>query len=318
MELSKICSAIRSQIGHVLLGQSDVVAEILVAILARGHALLEGVPGLGKTLLVRVLARTLGCENKRIQFTPDLMPSDVTGGNVYNQHTQRFEFQAGPVFTQLLLADEINRAPAKTQSALLEAMQDRSVTADGVTRELPRPFFVLATQNPVESQGTYPLPEAQMDRFLLKVSVDYPSRQTERKILINHVRGFDASELDAVGLKQIATAQQLVEMQQTVRTVSVQEELLDYITDIVTRTRVHRSIELGASPRGSISILATARARAAMEGRDYVIPDDIKTLAPAVLRHRVVLQPDAEFEGISADDCVQAILSESKVPKTAA
>ncbi|NVB38314.1 MoxR family ATPase [Pseudenhygromyxa sp. WMMC2535] len=318
-EFAQAFAAARAEVGRVLLGQEDVVEHVLLAIFARGHVLIEGVPGLGKTLLVRTLGRVLGCEFKRIQFTPDLMPSDVTGGNVFNQQQNQFMFLAGPVFTQLLLADEINRAPAKTQSALLEAMQDRSVTVDGATRPLPRPFFTIATQNPVESQGTYPLPEAQLDRFLMKINVDHPERGVERAILQNYVQGFDPSDLDSVGIRQLISAEQLVAMQTAVSTgVGVREDILDYITDLVSRTRSHRSIYLGASPRASISLLNCARARAASEGRDFVIPDDVKWLAPAILRHRLVLHPDAEIEGVTADDCVQTILREATVPQTAA
>ncbi len=316
-QLATTFQQIQHQVGRVLLGQQEVVEHVLIGVFARGHVLLEGVPGLGKTLLVRSLAQVLGCESKRIQFTPDLMPSDVTGGNMYNQKIDQFEFMPGPVFTQLLLADEINRAPAKTQSALLEAMQERSVTTDGVTRQLPRPFFVLATQNPLESQGTYPLPEAQLDRFLLKIDVTHPSREVEKQILANYVRGFDADRLAEAGLEQLLTAEQLVSLQQSCANVRIDEALLDYITDIVGRTRSHRSIFVGASPRASISLLKASRVRAAIQGRDFVIPDDVKMLAPAILRHRIVLHPDAEFEGTTPDDCVRSILGETPVPKTA-
>jgi MoxR-like ATPase len=309
---------IRAEAEKVLLGQSELVHQTIIAILAGGHVLIEGVPGLGKTLLVRTLGQILGCKFKRIQFTPDLMPSDVTGGNVFNQREDRFVFHEGPVFTQLLLADEINRAPAKTQASLLEAMQDLAVTTDGVTRPLPMPFFVIATQNPIESQGTYPLPEAQLDRFLMKLFVKHPHPAVERMILKNHVLGFSATRLDRLDLTQVSSAEDIEAMRATLNDVRVDDGLLEYITDIVGKSRTHRSIYLGASPRGSIGLLAAARAMAASEGRDFVIPDDVKALAQPVLRHRLILHPDAEIEGVSADDCVEEILREAKVPRTAA
>jgi MoxR-like ATPase len=317
-QFAQAFAAIRSEVSRVLLGQDEVVEQVLLAIFARGHVLIEGVPGLGKTLLVRTLGRVLGSEFKRIQFTPDLMPSDVTGGNVFNHQQDAFVFMPGPVFTQLLLADEINRAPAKTQSSLLEAMQDRSVTVDGVTRPLPQPFFTIATQNPIESQGTYPLPEAQLDRFLLKIDVGHPSREVEKSILNNYLRGFDPADLDTLGVRQVCNAKELLGLATVAQTVAVDDGVLDYITDIIGRTRVQRSIYLGASPRASIALLTTARVSAASDGRSFVIPDDVKRLAPAVLRHRLVLHPDAEIEGMTADECVQSILREAPVPKTAA
>jgi MoxR-like ATPase len=310
-------AAIRTEVSRALLGQDEVVEQVLLAIFARGHVLIEGVPGLGKTLLVRTLGRVLGSEFRRIQFTPDLMPSDVTGGNVFNQQRNAFVFMPGPVFTQMLLADEINRAPAKTQSALLEAMQDRSVTIDGETRPLPQPFFTIATQNPIESQGTYPLPEAQLDRFLMKIHVEHPSREVEQDILRSYVRGFDPAALDSAGVQQVCSAAQLLELAAITQTVGVSDDVITYITDIVARTRGHRSIYLGASPRASIALLTVGRARAAALGREFVTPDDVKWLAPAVLRHRLVLHPDAEIEGTTADDCIAAILREAPVPKTA-
>ncbi len=290
------------EVSRALIGQEDVIEHVLIAIFARGHVLIEGVPGLGKTLLVRALSHVVGAGFKRIQFTPDLMPTDVSGGNVFDAKEGAFRFLPGPVFTQLLLADEINRAPAKTQSSLLEAMQDRSVTADGVTRPLPDPFFVIATQNPVESQGTYPLPEAQLDRFLLKLEVRHPSKQAEKKVLEYYLHGFDPAALERIGLERVLTAEEVVSMQAALADVRVDSGIMDYIIDIVGRTRAHPSVYLGASPRASIGLLVTARARAASESRDFVTPDDVKMLAPAVLRHRLVLHPDAELEGVTADD----------------
>jgi MoxR-like ATPase len=309
---------IRSEVERALVGQTELVEHALIALVARGHVLLEGAPGLGKTLLVRVLGRVLSCEHRRIQFTPDLMPSDVIGGNVWSQPKGAFEFFKGPVFAQLLLADEINRAPAKTQSALLEAMQERQVTVDGVSRPLPDPFLVMATQNPIESQGTYPLPEAQLDRFMFKLAVLAPSHEIEMAILRNHLAGFDAQAIERLNLERVITPAVLLDMQAFARQLRVDDGIVGYIADIVCRTRGHRSLYYGASPRASIALLHGAQARAASRGRDFVSPDDVKALAPAVLRHRVGLQPDAEIEGMSTDDCVAEILRDVRVPETIA
>lgn len=315
-QLSGELRRIEAEVSRVLVGQESLVEHVLVGLIARGHVLIEGVPGLGKTLLVRALSRVLGLAFRRIQFTPDLMPSDITGSTLYSQKLGEFSFVPGPVFCELLLADEVNRAPAKTQSALLEAMQERSVTTDGITRPLPEPFLVLATQNPVESQGTYPLPEAQLDRFLLKLDVGHPSQAAEEQILANYMAGFDPSDLS--GLGQIATRESVLAMQRAIADIRVAPEILSYVTDIVRRTRSHPSVSLGASPRASIGLLGVARAHALWEGRDYVVPDDVKSYAHAVLRHRLMLQPDAELEGISADNCIDAVLRDAVVPKTSA
>ena len=315
-QCSAALSRVQSEVGRVLIGQAELVEQVLVGLLARGHVLIEGVPGLGKTLLVKALGQTLGLSFRRIQFTPDLMPSDVTGSNVYNAKLSEFAFVAGPIFAQLVLADEVNRAPAKTQSALLEAMQDRSVSSDGVTRQLPGPFLVIATQNPVESQGTYPLPEAQLDRFLLKLEIRYPGKQAEVLLLKNYVAGFDSNKLE--GFPQLLSEEQVLTMQHAVTSVRVTDDILDYITSIVEKSRSHPAVALGASPRASIGLLAAARAHALLRGRDFVVPDDVKSFAHAVLRHRLVLQPDAELEGTSPDTCIDGILHEVPVPKTAA
>ncbi len=315
-ELSAELRRIEAEVSRVLVGQEALVEHVLVGLVARGHVLIEGVPGLGKTLLVRALSRVLGLSFRRIQFTPDLMPSDITGSTLYSQKLGEFSFVPGPVFSELLLADEVNRAPAKTQSALLEAMQERSVTTDGVTRPLPEPFLVLATQNPIESQGTYPLPEAQLDRFLLKLEVKHPSQAAEAQLLANYVAGFDPSELSH--LNQISSRAQVLEMQRALGNIRITRDIIDYVTDIVRRTRTHPSVSLGASPRASIGLLGVARAHALWEGRDFVIPDDVKSYAHAVLRHRLQLQPDAELEGFTADHCVDSVLRDAVVPKTSA
>ncbi len=306
--------AVENQVARVLFGQDDVVRLALVGLFAGGHILLEGPPGIGKTLLARTLACTLGIGFRRIQFTPDLMPSDVTGGNLYDQRAGEFVFRPGPVFTQILLADEINRAPSKTQAALLEAMSDRQVTVDGTTRALPVPFFVLATQNPIESEGTYPLPEAQLDRFLLKVLVGHPTAAVEVTLLEHYLAGFDASNLEAVGLEPQVDTESIGRMRAVARTVRVDRTLLDYIAAIVGRTRSHPAVDVGASPRASIALLLCGQVLAASEGRTYLVPDDVKELAAPVLRHRFLLQPDAELEGTNHDMVIRAILADVPVP----
>jgi len=307
---------IKLQMARVVVGQDELLTGVLVAALARGHVLIEGVPGLGKTLVARSLAAVSGCAFKRIQFTPDLMPADITGSSVYSRETGRFSFVPGPVFAQLLLADEINRAPAKTQSALLEAMQDHQITVDGSSRALPVPFVVVATQNPVESHGTYPLPEAQLDRFLFKLTVRDPSVEGERDIVRRHADGFDPNDLSA--LEAVTSADAIVAMQQHARRVYVHDALIAYVVEIVRRTRDDRAIELGASPRASIALVKAAQVLAASEGRAFVTPDDVKPMVAAVLRHRLMLHPDAQLQGLSADDRIDEILRAVPVPRLAA
>jgi MoxR-like ATPase len=307
---------IKQQMARVVVGQQELVEGVLVAAIAKGHVLVEGAPGLGKTLVARTFAMVSGCAFKRIQFTPDLMPSDITGSSVYSRETGKFTFVPGPIFAQLLLADEINRAPAKTQSALLEAMQDHQVTVDGVSRPLPAPFVVVATQNPVESQGTYPLPEAQLDRFLFKLTVGDPPPEIERTIVRHHADGFDPTDLSS--LQAATSAEELVAMQQHAQGVHVDDAVIAYIVELVRRTRDDKSIELGASPRASIALLKSAQVIAASEGRTFLTPDDVKPMVAAVLRHRVMLHPDAQLQGISADERIEEILRAVPVPRLAA
>ncbi|MEU3075144.1 AAA family ATPase [Streptomyces laurentii] len=307
--------ALRAEIGKAVVGQDPAVTGLVVALLCRGHVLLEGVPGVAKTLLVRALASALELDTKRVQFTPDLMPSDVTGSLVYDTRTAEFSFQPGPVFTHLLLADEINRTPPKTQSSLLEAMEERQVTVDGVPRPLPDPFLVAATQNPVEYEGTYPLPEAQLDRFLLKLTVPLPSREDEIAVLTRHAQGFDPRDLKAAGLRPVAGPEDLAAAREAVAKVSVSAEIAGYVVDICRATRESPSFTLGVSPRGATALLATSRAWAWLTGRDYVTPDDVKALALPTLRHRVHLRPEAEMEGVTADSVLTSILAHVPVPR---
>lgn len=307
---------IKQQMARVIVGQEQLVDGVLVGALAKGHVLVEGAPGLGKTLVARTLAVVSGCAFKRIQFTPDLMPSDITGSSVYSRETGKFTFVPGPIFAQLLLADEINRAPAKTQSALLEAMQDYQVTVDGTSRPLPAPFVVVATQNPVESQGTYPLPEAQLDRFLFKLTVDDPPPEVERTIVRHHADGFDPTDLSA--LQAATSPQEIAVMQQHAQGVRVDDAVLTYVVEMVRRTRDDKAIELGASPRASIALVRAAQVIAASEGRSFVTPDDVKPMVAPVLRHRVMLHPDAQLQGITADERIDEIVKAVPVPRLAA
>jgi MoxR-like ATPase len=305
--------ALRAEIAKAVVGQDAVVSGLVIALLCRGHVLLEGVPGVAKTLLVRALAATLELEFKRVQFTPDLMPGDVTGSLVYDARTAAFEFRPGPVFTNLLLADEINRTPPKTQAALLEAMEEKQVSVEGQPRPLPDPFIVAATQNPIEYEGTYQLPEAQLDRFLLKLNVPVPPRDQEIQILDRHAHGFDPRDLSAV--QPVATTEDLAAGRAAVRDVLVSDEVLGYIVDIVRATRQSPSLQLGVSPRGATALLATARSWAWLSGRNYVTPDDVKAMTRPVLRHRVGLRPEAELEGATPDGVLDGVLASVPVPR---
>ncbi len=306
---------ILSAVRRVVLGQEEATRDCLVALLARGHVLLEGVPGTAKTLLVRTLARALDVEYVRIQFTPDLMPSDITGVSVLTG-AHDFVFRPGPIFHDLVLADEINRAPAKTQAALLEAMQERTVTVDGKTHSLSKTFAVFATQNPIEFEGTYPLPEAELDRFILKTTMTYPSEETEQGILKKYLEGFEADLPDTYQVTPVVDSDGLERVREATRAVRIEPQITSYITAIVRATRETVSLTLGSSPRGGIALLKTTRALALLEGRDFVIPDDVKTLAPAVLRHRVTVAPELELEGVTSDQALKAILEQIEVPST--
>lgn len=307
--------ALRAEIAKAVVGQDAAVTGLVVALLCRGHVLLEGVPGVAKTLLVRALAAATELDTKRVQFTPDLMPSDVTGSLVYDSRTAEFSFQAGPAFTNLLLADEINRTPPKTQSSLLEAMEERQVTVDGTPRPLPEPFLVAATQNPVEYEGTYPLPEAQLDRFLLKLTVPLPTRQNEIDVLTRHASGFNPRDLHAAGVRPVASAADLEAARAEVARTTVSPEITAYVVDLCRATRESPSLTLGVSPRGATALLSTARAWAWLTGRDYVTPDDVKALALPTLRHRLQLRPEAEMEGVTTDSVINAILAHVPVPR---
>jgi MoxR-like ATPase len=308
-------SAVQREVGKAVVGQDSVVTGLVIALLCRGHVLLEGVPGVAKTLLVRALAAALDVDTKRVQFTPDMMPGDVTGSLVYDARTAEFSFSAGPVFTNLLLADEINRTPPKTQSALLEAMQERQVSVEGTPRPLPDPFVVAATQNPVEYEGTYPLPEAQLDRFLLKLTVPVPERTEEIEVLRRHADGFDPGDLAAAGVTQVAGSDELAAGRSGVQTVQVGPEVIGYVVDVCRATRSSPSLQLGVSPRGATALLATSRAWAWLSGRRYVTPDDVKALARPTLRHRISLRPEAELEGVTADAVLDTVLSTVPVPR---
>jgi len=308
-------SRIKEEISRALIGQATTLHHTLIALFAGGHVLVEGVPGLGKTLLFRALAQTFNGSFSRIQFTPDLMPSDVTGHALYDLKAQEFRIRRGPVFAHLLLADEINRAPAKTQAALLEVMQEQQVTIEGEAHALPRPFMVMATQNPIEQEGTYPLPEAQLDRFLFKVLIDYPTLDEERRMLETVTRNQVGDTLNVTAVQTIVTPQVIASIQQVTARVTVDARIIDYATRIVRATRDWSGLSIGAGPRGSIALVRAARAAAVLSERDFVTPDDIKTVALPALRHRVTLTPDFEMEGRTADQLLSALLEHVEVPR---
>jgi MoxR-like ATPase len=303
-EIASLTREVINEVGKAYLGDSEPVELILTAVMARGHVLLEGVPGVAKTTLVKALAAALGCTFRRVQFTPDLLPSDITGTYVFDGQSQQFVLREGPIFAQVILGDEINRAPAKTQSALLEAMQERQVTIEGTTRPLGPPFIVLATQNPIEHEGTYPLPEAQVDRFLAKLKMGYPTPEAEKAMIRRYAARADA----AAETQRVLEPLTIVRVQELADTVHVADELVDYVLGLAQYTRTHRRVALGASPRASLQLVSAAKARALLGGRDFVLPDDVKHLAPFVLPHRVMMTPDAEMEGFGAEAVVREAL----------
>ena len=313
-QVARLASHVRGEMGRVIVGQSEPVDQLLLVLLCGGHALIEGVPGLAKTLAVKTLARIGRLDFHRVQCTPDLMPADVLGTNVYNLQTGTFALHRGPIFTDLLLVDEINRTPPRTQSALLEAMEERQATIDGKTHPLSNFFTVFATQNPIEFEGTYPLPEAQLDRFLVKIRVVYPSADEEATILQHHQEGFNAHDLDRMAFAPLPEAW-LVGARAEVAAVRVEPALLRYVTSVVRRSREWPALSLGASPRAAVNLLSAAKATAALDDRDYLIPDDVKSVAPSVLRHRFLLKPEADLEGVSADQIVTELLASVEVPK---
>jgi MoxR-like ATPase len=313
--VSEIVENLKSEVRKAIVGQDEVIEQVLIAVLTEGHALIEGVPGTAKTLLVKVLARAIGAHFGRIQFTPDLMPADVTGTNIFNMATSSFMLRHGPIFTDLMLADEINRTPPKTQAALLEAMEERQVTIDGEIHKLSPLFTVLATQNPIEYEGTYPLPEAQLDRFMLKILVSYPGEEEERQVVANWNTGFNARRLEDLDIKPVEDAAALMRCRKMVREITVEEGIQRYIVSIVRATRGAINISWGASPRAAVALLLCSKALAAMRDRSFVTPDDVKQIAKPVLRHRIVLRSEAEIEGVSADQVLDEVIAGIEIPR---
>jgi MoxR-like ATPase len=313
--VSSTVAHIKNELHKVIVGQDHAIEQILVALLAEGHALIEGVPGTAKTLTVKTIARIINATFSRIQFTPDLMPSDITGTNVFNIATSTFNLRRGPIFTDILLADEINRTPPKTQAALLEAMEERQVTIDGDAHQLPQIFTVLATENPIEYEGTYPLPEAQLDRFLLKILLDYPTEQDEREVVARWDAGFNSKRLDDVKLEVLPDPNAILRSREEVRKARMEPGVQHYAVDLVRRTRSHPFIHYGASPRASVALLLCSKALASMRGRDFTTPDDVRDVAPAVLRHRLTLRAEAELDGVTGDAVIADILKSVEVPR---
>lgn len=313
--VARLGEQVKAEIAKAVKGQEAVIEGLLICLLAEGHVLLEGVPGTAKTLMAKALACSLNCDFRRIQFTPDLMPSDITGTTVYDMKTAEFFVKKGPVFTAVLLADEINRTPPKTQSALLQAMEERRVSIDGIDHILPLPFLVVATQNPIEYEGTYPLPEAQLDRFLMKLKVDYPGPADELAMLRLHRQGFDPHQLAASDIRAVVDLDMLARAKDELQTIVVEDSVLQYLVDLVAATRSHPQVLLGGSPRATVALLRCSRVVAALDERTFITPDDIKLVARPVLRHRLILRPEAELEGLTTDQLIEGILAAVPVPR---
>jgi MoxR-like ATPase len=314
-QINPVLTRLQESLNQVVVGQSTLIQQTLVGLLAGGHIILEGVPGTGKTLLVKVLAQLIKADFRRVQLTPDVLPSDITGTNIFDLNTRNFTLKKGPVFTEVLLADEINRTPPKTQAALLEAMEEMQVTLDGESLPLPDLFWVIATQNPLEFEGTYPLPEAQLDRFLFKLVVDYPDQAAEKQMLLNRKAGFSARRLDIAKLQPVASVIEILEARKAVRQIKVSEAIIDYLLALVNASRQHPDLSLGASPRAAGAWLQTSQAAAYLAGRDFVTPDDIKAAASPLLRHRLILKPEAMLDGLQMDAVIASILNKVPVPR---
>lgn len=315
MSNNSLLNSLSQKIDEIVIGQADLVKQLLVALLSGGHVIIEGVPGTGKTLLVKVLSRLIAADFRRVQLTPDILPSDILGTNIFDLNSRDFILKKGPIFTEILLADEVNRTPPKTQAALLEAMEEQQITLDGETMLLPSLFWVIATQNSLEFEGTYPLPEAQLDRFLFKLLVSYPNKDAERQMLVNAQQGFKAKKLDLDRLQAIASVEDILNLRKQVQQIQVEDKILDYLLDVVEHTRRHPDLILGASPRSAVAWLNATKASACLSGRDYVTPDDVKDVAAPLLRHRLILKPEAQLDNVQIDEVIASMLKQISVPR---
>jgi len=315
MPNTSLLNNLSQKIDEIVIGQSDLVKQLLVALLSGGHVIIEGVPGTGKTLLVKVLSKLIAADFRRIQLTPDILPSDILGTNIFDLNSREFVLKKGPIFTEILLADEVNRTPPKTQAALLEAMEEQQITLDGETMPLPSLFWVVATQNSLEFEGTYPLPEAQLDRFLFKLVVEYPAKKAEKQMLLNVQNGFKAKKLDLDQIQAIATVEDVLTLRQQVQKVQVEDNIFDYLLNLVERTRQHPDLVLGASPRSTVAWLNASKANASISGREFVTPDDVKEVAVPLLRHRLLLKPEAQLDNVQMEELIRSLLEQISVPR---